>query len=363
MINGLSLQDLAKEIERVEMNHKDYLAPTDKLTMTTLYNAEEPEKTSEHRVGLVLENGERQVLDIGPVAHEQIADRLKIPRQYYRRMAETEPDLLSQNVNTWLHKNPETRLVRTLDNNVRAFLSDRFRPLDNYMIASAALPVLRDTPGIHIKSTALTERRLYIQAVTEKITAEVRAGDVIQAGIVISNSEIGCGSVRVEPLLYRLICLNGMVTSYSLRKYHVGKKLDSNDSEIYEHFATDTIEKDNESFMLKVRDIVKAAFNEVRFNKEVVKLRAATEDKIAPEAVNDTIVEITKRFSMNDGEGSRLLGNLISDGDLTKYGLANAVTAIANDMEDYDRGVELERIGGQIIDLKPSEWVSLGGLN
>jgi hypothetical protein len=39
--------------------------------------------------------------------------------------------------------------------------------------------------------------------------------------------------------------------------------------------------------------------------------------------------------------------------------LANAVTQLANDVEDYDRCVEIQRIGGKIIDLTPKEWSAI----
>jgi len=46
----------------------------------------------------------------------------------------------------------------------------------------------------------------------------------------------------------------------------------------------------------------------------------------------------------------------LTGGDLSKWGLANAVTSLANEAEDYDRVVELERIGGKIVDLTPTEF-------
>jgi hypothetical protein len=47
---------------------------------------------------------------------------------------------------------------------------------------------------------------------------------------------------------------------------------------------------------------------------------------------------------------------LIRGGDLTQYGLSNAVTQMSQDIEDYDRASDLERMGGQIIELPKSDW-------
>jgi hypothetical protein len=43
-------------------------------------------------------------------------------------------------------------------------------------------------------------------------------------------------------------------------------------------------------------------------------------------------------------------------GDLSLFGLINAVTRTASDVESYDRSVELQRIGGKIIELPKSVW-------
>ena len=45
-----------------------------------------------------------------------------------------------------------------------------------------------------------------------------KVGDEVQAGFIIGNSEVGAGSVFVEQLVWRLICLNGMRRGQSLRK-------------------------------------------------------------------------------------------------------------------------------------------------
>ena len=41
--------------------------------------------------------------------------------------------------------------------------------------------------------------------------AEARAGDIIQTGMHITNSEVGLRAVHIEPLVFRLVCTNGLV--------------------------------------------------------------------------------------------------------------------------------------------------------
>ena len=355
MRSELTLTELAKTIEANEKAKRDFVAPTNKLEMMVDFDA-----TKE--MLLRVDNEEQSKYHINNIAHEQLSDKLGIPKKYYDRMMVDAPELLVNNVNHWFHGEPKRNLVRTLDGTMRAFLSDRFRPLDNFLVAQAVLPVLLDQ-GLEIKilSCAITDRRFYIQAVTPKIEGEVRAGDIVQAGLVISNSEVGCGAMSVQEMVYRLSCLNGLITGHSLRRQHVGKRLDSDDSATYDFYSSETVEADNRAFQLKVRDTVKNVFDEGAFAEKVERLRETTENTIDIKKIagGDFVEDVTSRFGFTKDEGEGVLTRLIQEGDLTQYGLANAVTNLANDAEDYDRAVELEKIGGRVIDLDRSTWLQM----
>jgi hypothetical protein len=74
---------------------------------------------------------------------------------------------------------------------------------------------------------------------------------------------------------------------------------------------------------------------------------AMTPTAAAPPAFGVTVTE---------GETSSVLRHLIRGGDLSAWGLANAVTRTAEDVADYDRATELEAAGGRVIELSPSDW-------
>ena len=108
-------------------------------------------------------------------------------------------------------------MVRTIDGTARAFLSNRYRRIDNLDIAGIVLPVLQEMEGMHFESCQLTDSRMYIKVVNTRLEAEVVPGDIVQSGIIISNSEVGLGSVSIQPLVYRLVCSNGMVVNDARR--------------------------------------------------------------------------------------------------------------------------------------------------
>ena len=296
--------------------------------------------------------------ELSEIAHGQIAQWAGIPKKYYDRLRTSARRLLEDNVNVWLHRSDDRRMVRTLDGRGRAFLSDRYRPLDNTLVMEAALPSMLQEQGMTVKSCQLTDRRLYIQAVTKRLEGEVRQGDVVQAGLVLSNSEVGCGTVRVEPLIFRLACLNGMITRTAIKKYHVGKRVGGNgpDDVAWEFYRDETRQADDRAFLLKIRDTVGNALDEQAFQEEVNRLRRATQDALPAGKTAAVVEEVTRRLDLTQQEGESVLESLIQDGDLSRYGLANAITAQANEAESYDRAVDLERVGHEVIELAPQNW-------
>jgi hypothetical protein len=344
MKTGKSLIELATEIQRQADSKRDFITDTRTLEMTG-------------RGQLAMEVNETQVtLDVTPHAHNQIAQRVGIPSAYYKRMSAEAPHLLAENVNHWFVEKPERRMIRTLDGNARAFLSDRYRIIDHYEILETILPVVSEM-GLEkgIVSTEITDNRIYFKVINQRLELEVQKGDVVQAGFMISNSETGMGALRVEPLIYRLACTNGMISQdYSQKRYHVGRAAASED-EAYELYADETLRADDEAFLLKVRDTVRAAVDVAQFTKIVERMKEATGQKIEGNPVKAVEVA-SKTFGLNQSEHSSILTHLIQGGDLSAYGLLNAITRTAQDIESYDRATELEAMGSKVLALPKSIW-------
>ena len=265
------------------------------------------------------------------------------------------PDLLATNANHWLHKEPKDLMVRTLFGKVRGIMSNRYQRIDNINIAEDLLPFLSVQDVLEIASCEVTEKKLYIKAVMHKMVSEIKKGDVVEAGLWISNSEIGCGQFEVAPFIHRLICLNGMkVNDAKFGKRHVGARADVNDS-TYSILSDETLRADDKAFMLKARDVVKASFDEKIFEGHVDKLRDTTERKLEGNPVK-AIEVLGATHGLLQGEQSSILRKLIEGGDTSQYGLLNAVTAYSQDVSDYDRASELEELGGKIVDLTEAEW-------
>jgi len=341
MKTGKSLTELAAELERQRRASRDFIVSGEAI-----------------RMSLGAENF--AMINFGPhrypatdIAHDQISEYTGIPAKYYKKMYAVAPELLVENVNRWISDKQDKRMVRTLDGHVRALLSDRYRALDNAELAEVALPVLLNA-GCEVASCEVTEKRLYIKALAPRIQAEVSKGDVVQAGIVLSNSEVGYGALTIEPLIYRLVCTNGMIVpDAKLRKTHLGK---SSGFEGYvEYFRDETRLALDKALWLQVRDVMNMALSGEGFQVFVEKLARAQSDVVTGDPVQ--CVEVAKKtLGFTDDESRVVLRHFLTDGDFSRYGFANAVTRSAQDLANYDRATEFERIGGIVIDLPKKDW-------
>lgn len=389
---GIGIGELVKELQDQAKMQKDFMAPSDKMAfamapVTEAAEVETPEpvdvsalsellskidmKKTEQAMADAIEKPHLVIPEQGvylpnAICHGQFANKLKIPKAYYDRMLEHRPELLTRNVNEWLHftegeEQPANRMVRTLGRTARALLSDKYRRIDHLPLMQSVVEQLEDL-GVttdDIVSCDVTDSRLYLKVLTPKLEGEVNVGDVVQAGLVVSNSEVGQGSVAVNPLIYRLSCKNGMVMEdRSMRRRHVGSRHTSEDDESWRLYSDETLKKDDDALFAKVNDLVKGALTEEVFATHLSKLKAADGQKV--EAKKPDVVEVlSKKFSLSEAEQSSVLDNFIESGNFSRWSLSNAVTLASQTVESYDRATELERVGGRIIEMPESAWASI----
>ena len=342
MKQGKTLAELGRELQRQRLNRQDFLVDTRSLEMKS--------DSCGSTLRLSLDRHDYS-FTVGDNAHQQIASRLNVPFRYYQKMQASAPDLLDQNVNRWFNQTPERRMIRVLDGKVRAFLSDRYRRLDNLELCAAVLPVIQEMNGSQIESCEVTPTHLYLKVVNRRLKAEVRVGDVVQAGFVVSNSEVGLGSLRVEPLVFRLVCKNGLICKdLAQKKYHVGRQVNESSDSAYELYSEETLAQDDRAFFMKVQDVVRAAVDEAKFALTVNKMREATQIPLKHDPVK-AVELLADKFQLTENERGDILRQLFMGGDNSRYGLVNAVTAASKIAKTYERATDLERIGGEILSL------------
>lgn len=335
------------------------------------------------------------------VADEGMAEKLGIPRQYLRRLRDERPDLYDANVNGWLHGSaPERRyhgdgvyageeqtagpdsrsfLVRAFKVNgtgvARALLSDRYRIVDNLDVLTAALDGVRQSGAeVEIDGCDLTERRMYVRIVAPAIreyaedllagyrspfggqdvgrgwtperVAEVSrregqalapdADPVVFAGFVLSNSETGGGAFTITPRLVIKVCNNGLtITADALRNVHLGGKLE----EGLIRWSDETQQRNLELVTSQARDAVTTFLDRDYLRAKLDGIREAAGRPIDDPAKTVKHVASTVRLGSHH---DAILDHFIRGGQMTAGGVMQAVTSVAQTLDDADQAAEVE---------------------
>ena len=298
--------------------------------------------------------------------HGQLANYTGIPYSYYNKVMGTSTKLLAENVNHWFAQNKDdVRMVRLDGDYMRAFVSDRFKRIDNYDVASIAVAEAKQvTETIKFRQAWVTDKMMNLELIdpTQIIYIDpdkqaqfeqhepsehyfYKPGeDVYMAGISITNSEVGYKAFEAQTYLYRLSCSNGLVMPYSVRRVHLGGRTDEGD------WSRKTRELDISLTESQIRDIVRKAFDKNSIDKAIDELRKAKNEKIPHPQV---FVDITaKEFAFTDTEKDNIWSNLSVEGDLSKYGFIQAMTRTAQmhlGKVENERKYEMEKIAGTLV--------------
>jgi hypothetical protein len=366
----------------VEMLRTQHVRKVDVVAPATAISA---------RNGLIIVEGAEPVMDEDGVTVadgiyrptgvmlDGIADKLKIPSAYLKRMQEMRPDLFDANVNGWLHGRPAPsarraggdgweevdpdkrsfllRMFKGDDGEPglgRAFLSDSYKVIDNLDTLMAVLQRIQDA-GVNARVVGadLTDSRMYVRVQADEVRAlapELLKGyrspftgefgdqnPVVFAGFVISNSEVGAGAFTITPRIVAQVCSNGMtITKDALRSVHLGRKLDTG----VINWSAETQTKQVELVRSQTKDAVKT-FLDVEYVKGAIATLETQAGK--PVSHADTVVKsVAKSLSFSDEEAAGILDHFIQGGQLTAGGVMQAVTSYAQTVVDAEAAATLE---------------------
>jgi hypothetical protein len=345
MKKGHDVKEMLNNINEDTKNKRDYLVDMKSIKVET--NTENGDAVSPFVYPSIsvdhLTTGSYVLTDH---SLNQLCGKLEIGTQYLRKCLPVSQELVAHNLNFWINNSKEKELMlRTYDtapiNEARAICSNRYKRIDNDVVANHSLNKLMDL-GLDIKYSHYDRDTLNITAVNQKLEGEVYKGDVVQSGITITNSEIGSGSLIIQPFIYRLVCTNGMVAPRYLNRFysrHVGKiVIDASNDDQY----ITIIEKMQKQIDLVNSEDVWAESFQGLINSRKQKINS------------HQIVELAKRHGVTESERADIFGRLnhyVGDTFTTsKYELANAITNLGNDEDKSNqRSRFFQELGGLIV--------------
>ena len=362
-----SLQELASEVERLENIKRDFTLPSSAALV-------EPDGVTMSLLHTVNSDGFRDFR--GQMSNQFIklfCSWSGMSEKYYGLMVERkQPELIAENMNTWFNNPPKgsgNRLFRTYDhggdgNVLRSNHSDRFWTFDNFDLLDGINPVLEDLEkrfgSLRFVSMGLTDDKMYLKIIFPQLEGEIlkqgrSVGDGVQSGVVISNSEVGMGSIVVSPFIYRLLCLNGMVMNdLGIRKRHLGQTRAIGEIA----YKGDTLQAMNFALQKQLRDHVEDCTKPEFFRQNVQKIQDAADD-IDDREPEEVIEGLGKKLTLAESEVKKAKRSLFEKGDYSRWGYVNAVTHVATVSENYDRASEIQEMGGKVLEMTKRDWSAL----
>tara|TARA_R110000868_G_scaffold130029_2_gene339529 strand:+ start:874 stop:2034 length:1161 start_codon:yes stop_codon:yes gene_type:complete len=303
-------------------------------------------------------------LEIMDVFHGGICDKLGIPRNYYNKMVGTHNALRDENVNHWLQNVGGNIMVRTFVDRVtntgyaRALLSDRYELIDNYDVLIAALTAIRETGlNVVVDVADITERKMYVRFTCPDI--EIQApelmkhyrnpntggvGSGVVLGFIISNSEVGQGTFSIAPRLTWKVCNNGMiVTADAYNRTHLGARKEVSSITWSEETKTKTLEL----VCSQVKDAIKYFATADYLSGKVQKIMDLNNPIEHPA---DTIRVISKELTFTEAQEKSVLDYFIKSGDMTSFGVVQAITFHAHADNDADARYDIESASENLIE-------------
>ena len=135
-----------------------------------------------------------------------------------------------------------------------------------------------------------------------------------------------------------------VINDAKTRRNHVGRAATSDED--FSIYSNETLLADDHAFVLKIKDTVRTAISEARFAQVVSRMRESTEAMLDTKQLPAIVI--------TEDESNGVLEHLITGGDFSLYGLANAVTRFSQDVESYDRATKLEEIGYSVMTMSPA---------
>ena len=324
------LHELHRQITQDDQNKWDLTVPRDRLALTNGRLILPEEYVGEYPESLTL----------SPWATAQVCQRLGIPTPYYLRCP---LPLRDAQFNHWAwsqdqepdedsHKpsSPRPWLLRCQRGGVRAVLSERYAPLDNADLLGTLVPLLEGR--FEVRGIALTGESLHLRLVDPRLAREVLPDDRLLAGVHVANSEVGKRSVTVDALVWRLVCLNGLVRLVKgrslLRQRHISW--------------------DRPRFADALRTAVSEA---VMAGAGLIdRLQAATREPVPD--VAGVVRAIARQASLTQAVQEKVLAALQATPPPQQervYGLVQALTFTAQSLSPDDR-YDLEVTAGRLLD-------------
>lgn len=285
-----------------------------------------------------------------PHALGQVASRFSMPMGYVNDLMargawgrQLVSDNLTRLVENGEHQN---QLVRSVNGEMRGFLSDKFRRIDDRPLVDAFAQGCQAIGAVPVEGVA-GDTRFAIKALLPYVFEPFK-DEVIAIGLQLSNSNFGRGAASLRAFVLRLWCLNGCTMEEVLREIHLGRRLAENIE-----YSARTLTLDTQATTSALRDTMRNVLGPARINSVVETIQKANENKIGD--IKQTVASLQKKLGLLKSEADAVRETFNNGGieqlppGQTMYRMSNALSWVAKSAQTPERRLELEQAAGTLL--------------
>lgn len=366
------IEKIAREAQRRTAARKgnDFVIPRTGLGVTL---------DLQNRLALTFKNGSDHVVPLKRGALQQLAGATKVPSTFLDRLTRSgHHDLAAATLSELLVREHETEggksrkhLVRALDGEVDAFLSDSYRAIPNDAVLAVALEEF-EKAKVQVWDLRITDVDFHVLAFAPHISGEItkdrkfsgmsrwegKEGDVLNAGLRLTNSETGHARFAATSAILRRICCNFNIWADVIARTHLGSKLEEG---VQDFTSLETKSLEDAALVSKLRDAIRGTFDPATFRRLIDRVNETTTRELGdePTVVVDAAIKL---HGLDESRRESIIEQLYRSGDKSQYGIVQAITAQVNptnagELPDETR-TAFEEAGGKLLALGDRDWTS-----
>lgn len=344
-MSNITWEKIFRDIENKTESKKDYLLPRKNIKLSEEnghIKGNSSKLINDKKTIINKSNTKKENTKIDFSLSDEISGqffkKLNMPTRYFKKLLKKRQfDLIKDHVDyNKLKRNPDgSLLIRTIKKDdkrfIRGVLTDRYNILDDENLYKIVKNILDKKINYNIidykKTFKYSSLRITFPDLKKDLNKDKEKGDILKAGLLVVNSEVGFNKLNINPLVYRVVCSNGLTV---WQKKHEDKKLYSK-----KHIGLEKREMRKFAEVAVLSSIKEAKRNmdllEESKNIEIDNSEAKIENYLRSNRINKSII---------DNVITELNSTWFNNNSL--YSLINSMTSVARNL-DIEKRIDLEK--------------------
>ena len=298
-------------------------------------------------------DSEYSTFDMSQNALSQFSGKHLIPGSYLSELAWSKNEPWKKNLASIIMNkhagNQEKKkvLIRTVKDEVRGYLSNTYERYSSIEVFKDFISIAQEHNAV-ISNAYYNGINSYVEALV--IDPVVILGEEWLYGVQFRNSDFGGAALDMRLMLIKLICTNGMTRNSLLRKIHRSSEIKSLGIEL----SPETLYHNTMAKKSLIKDFSNHIFDRDNILKEAHMLEAVGRIEAEPSEVIKKLPSLGATKKDLEEVRKLLMANAVETGVRNGGGVirvANAVSFLANTVDEADRIADYKDISGKLINL------------